>query len=85
MQWLFNYVGQVLNYERISRQPNETHSEFRAWFEARYPSIAREAEGLLALIDDVGIDRPSEQRILFREVIRRYQLNGAIFLEPSQL
>jgi hypothetical protein len=80
MRWIFNYVGQILEREIVYSTANKGEDEFRLWFDARYPDLAQEAEGLLALVREIGYETPYKQAVLFRTVIRRYGLRKIVFL-----
>jgi hypothetical protein len=80
MHWIINYVGNILEWETICGTANTHENEFQIWFDARYPDLAQEAQGLLALVKETGYDTPSKQTVLFKTIIRRYDLGRIIVL-----
>jgi hypothetical protein len=80
MHWIFNYVGKVLYWELTSSKADKDNNKFQLWFDARYPDVAKEALKLLALVRNIGYDTPEKQTALFEEIIRKYNLDGVVFL-----
>lgn len=79
LHWTFNYVGKLLYWQLISGNETEKH-EFHLWFEQRYPSIAEEAKNLLVLIKKNGYDTPYKVKMLFKEIIQRYNLGNIMIV-----
>jgi len=80
MHWIFNYVGKILYWELACNKADKGNNEFQAWFDARHPDIAKEAQDLLALVREIAYDTPQKQTALFKEIIRRYDLDRVVFL-----
>jgi hypothetical protein len=80
MHWCFNYAGQILEWEIARGTADGAEGRFQAWFDARYPDIAREGQQLLALVRNIGYDTPEKQTVLFREIIRKYELSEWVCL-----
>ena len=74
MLWIFNYVSKMLDWKVVSAHAQVGEDKFKRWFDRRYPDLAREAQGVLDLVQQIGYDTPDNHRRLFRETIRRYGL-----------
>jgi hypothetical protein len=67
----------------ISSSPaDRSDNEFQLWFDARYPDVAKEGQELLALVRDIDYVTPEKEVALFKEIVRRYKLEG-IVLPPQ--
>jgi hypothetical protein len=73
---MVNYVGYLLDWEFVG--PSNIQSEFQVWFDTKYPDIAERGKKLLAMVKRTGYDTPERQAKLFREIIRRYKLEGLL-------
>ena len=80
LHWTFNYTGKLLDWELLDASSDEEAHAFHAWFAGRYPSIADEAQQLLALIRSIGYDLPAQQLLLFKEIIQHYHLESIMSL-----
>ena len=78
MLWIFNYVAKILDWKLISAHAQVGEDNFRRWFDRRYPDVAREAQGVLDLVEKIGYGTPEKQAQLFRQIIRTYDLAGHI-------
>jgi len=80
LHWIFNYTGKLLDWDLLNAFSDEETHAFHAWFAGRYPSIADEAQKLLALIRSIGYYLPAQQLLLFKEIIQHYQLESIMSL-----
>jgi len=78
--WIFNYVAKMLDWELRYVDTKEDDNEFKLRFDKRYPDIAKEGMDLLKFVKEVGYDTPDKQVKLFRKIIRKYKLDGVVFL-----
>jgi hypothetical protein len=78
MIWMVNYVSKILDWELIFA--GNVDNEFKVWFTSKYPDIAVRGTKLLEMVNRIGYETPEKQKKLFREIIRRYKLEGIIFL-----
>ena len=79
VHWVFNYVRVILYWSDVLGNPENVDSEFQAWFDVRYPGIAREGRELLKIVRSIGYDEPEKMNKLFRNIIKRYKLNGMVY------
>jgi hypothetical protein len=78
IHWMVIYVGYLLDWELLS--VGKSSNEFKEWFDTRYPDIAGRGKKLLEMVKRIGYDNPEKQSKLYREIIRRYDLAGFVFL-----
>ncbi len=80
VHWIFNYIGETLDWELLRDEIGKDNNEFQLWFDERYPDIAKEAKDLLILINDIGYETPEKQIKLFRRIIQEYRLEKIVFV-----
>lgn len=78
IHWMVNYVSYLLDWELINT--GKGSNEFKDWFDTRYPDIANRGKKLLKMVKRIGYNTPEKQSNLYREIIRRYKLDGVVFV-----
>jgi hypothetical protein len=81
VHWIFNYLGNILEWEVIRGETTNNKNKFLHWFDERYPDIAQEANDLIILVRDIGFDSPKKQITLFKTIIEKYNLKNKVSME----
>jgi hypothetical protein len=76
----FDYVGELLEYQRLTAAGAVFTTPPLAWYEAKFPDMAAEAQEILTLVNEIGFDTPEKMARLFTEIISRYRLGHGIRL-----
>lgn len=79
-QWIFQYVGRVLEWKVVYGSLNLNENKFFSLFHKKYPEITQRGKELLEIIEEKGFNTPEKMRELLKFIITKFGLNGYLGL-----